>query len=59
MMADVGGPLDIETFLDSNKDWVDADPEAIPYDDLRLYAYEGDGNSGGVGARVITKDRSS
>ena len=44
---DNGGPLDIETFLDSNKDRVDADPEANPYDDLRHYAYEGDGNSGG------------
>ena len=31
----------------SNKDRVDLDPEANPYDDLRHYAYEGDGNSGG------------
>ena len=43
----IGDPPDIETFLDSNKDRVDADPEANPYDDLRHYAYEGDGNSGG------------
>merc|ERR1719466_696951 len=40
-------PPDIQTFLNSNKDRVDADPEANPYDDLRHYAYEGDGNSGG------------
>ncbi len=26
---------------------IDEDPEATPYDDLRHYAYEGDGNSGG------------
>merc|ERR1719319_938740 len=43
----VGDPPDIETFLDDNKDRIDADPEANPYDDLRHYAYEGDGNSGG------------
>ena len=42
-----GDPPDIQTFLNSNKDRVDADPEANPYDDLRHYAYEGDGNSGG------------
>jgi len=34
-------------FLDSSKDRLDQDPEATPYDDLRHYAYEGDGNSGG------------
>jgi hypothetical protein len=33
-------------FLDETKDKVDQDPEATPYDDLRHYAYEGDGNSG-------------
>ncbi|MCP3666517.1 MAG: hypothetical protein GY696_29125 [Gammaproteobacteria bacterium] len=33
-------------FLDETKDRVDQDPEATPYDDLRHYAYEGDGNSG-------------
>merc|ERR1719342_1618590 len=43
----IGDPPDIETFLDDNKDRIDADPEANPYDDLRHYAYEGDGNSGG------------
>ena len=63
----IGEPPDIETFLDDNKDRIDADPgnfeyfllllflqiminissEANPYDDLRHYAYEGDGNSGG------------
>ena len=29
------------------QDRIDGDPEATPYDDLRHYAYEGDGNSGG------------
>merc|ERR1719471_437000 len=43
----IGEPPDIEAFLDDNKDRIDADPEANPYDDLRHYAYEGDGNSGG------------
>merc|ERR1719293_578431 len=38
---------DIQTFLTSNKERVDDDPDANPYDDLRHYAYEGDGNSGG------------
>ncbi len=38
---------DIQTFLQTNKDRVDVDPDATPYDDLRHYAYEGDGNSGG------------
>ena len=38
---------DIQTFLQTNKDRIDGDPEATPYDDLRHYAYEGDGNSGG------------
>lgn len=37
----------VECFLDETKDRVDQDPEATPYDDLRHYAYEGDGNSGG------------
>ena len=37
----------IQTFLQTNKDRIDGDPEATPYDDLRHYAYEGDGNSGG------------
>ena len=30
-------------FLDETKDRVDQDPEATPFDDLRHYAYEGDG----------------
>merc|ERR1711902_355923 len=38
---------DIQTFLQTNKDRIDGDPDATPYDDLRHYAYEGDGNSGG------------
>merc|ERR1719340_433280 len=32
----IGDPPDIETFLDSNKDRVDADPEANPYADLEF-----------------------
>ncbi len=40
-------PPDIQTFLQTNKDRVDGDPDATPYDDLRHYAYEGDGNSEG------------
>merc|ERR550525_2150631 len=43
----IGDPPDIQTFLTSNKERVDDDPDANPYDDLRHYAYEGDGNSGG------------
>ena len=31
----------------SFQDRIDHDPDATPYDDLRHYAYEGDGNSGG------------
>jgi len=43
-----GGPApDIATFLDQSKDRVDDDPISCPHDDLRHYAYEGDGNSGG------------
>ncbi len=38
-------PPDIQTFLQSNKDRVDGDPNSTPFDDLRHYAYEGDGNS--------------
>ena len=29
------------------QDRIDRDPDATPFDDLRHYAYEGDGNSGG------------
>jgi len=40
-------PPDIKTFLQTNKNRMDGDPDATPFDDLRHYAYEGDGNSGG------------
>jgi hypothetical protein len=33
--------------LDDNKGRVDRDPDGLAYDDLRHYAYEGDGNSMG------------
>jgi hypothetical protein len=33
----------VKDFLDENKDRADMDPEGNPYDDLRHYAYEGDG----------------
>lgn len=38
---------DISGFLDGKKDICDRDPSNIPYDDVRYYAYEGDGNSSG------------
>ena len=38
---------DISQFLDDNKGRVDRDPDGLAYDDLRHYAYEGDGNSVG------------
>ena len=37
----------IGNFNLSFQDRIDHDPDATPYDDLRHYAYEGDGNSGG------------
>lgn len=40
-------PADIGVFLDSKKDTCDKDPDNLPYDDVRYYAYEGDGNSTG------------
>ncbi len=40
------GP-DIQSFLQGNKNKVDNDPDGLPYDDVRNYAYEGDGNSMG------------
>ncbi|ODN00523.1 DE-cadherin [Orchesella cincta] len=40
------GP-DIQSFLTGNKNKVDNDPDGLPYDDVRNYAYEGDGNSMG------------
>lgn len=38
---------DICGFLDGKKHTVDNDPEATPFDDVRHYAYEGDGNTTG------------
>lgn len=40
-------PADISGFLDTKKDTCDRDPNNLPYDDVRHYAYEGDGNSTG------------
>lgn len=37
----------ISGFLDNKKDNCDRDPSNYPYDDVRYYAYEGDGNSTG------------
>lgn len=38
---------DIRGFLDMKKDVCDKDPENNPFDDVRHYAYEGDGNTSG------------
>lgn len=38
---------DICGFLDSKKQHVDNDPETNPFDDVRHYAYEGEGNTTG------------
>lgn len=38
---------DICGFLDGKKQTVDNDPETNPFDDVRHYAYEGDGNTTG------------
>ncbi|XP_065212799.1 DE-cadherin isoform X2 [Planococcus citri] len=38
---------DICGFLDGKKHAVDNDPETLPFDDVRHYAYEGDGNTTG------------
>ncbi|XP_075221903.1 DE-cadherin-like [Lycorma delicatula] len=38
---------DIHGFLDVKKQTVDNDPETNPFDDVRHYAYEGDGNTTG------------
>ncbi|XP_045482485.1 DE-cadherin [Harmonia axyridis] len=35
----------LPAFLDNKKDNCDKDPNNLPYDDVRHYAYEGDGNS--------------
>ncbi|CAH1153422.1 unnamed protein product [Phaedon cochleariae] len=40
-------PADISGFLDHKKDSCDKDPDNLPFDDVRHYAYEGDGNSTG------------
>lgn len=37
----------ISSFLDTKKDNCDKDPDNLPFDDVRHYAYEGDGNSTG------------
>ncbi|KRT83191.1 Cadherin [Oryctes borbonicus] len=38
---------DISAFLNPKKDNCDRDPNSYPFDDVRYYAYEGDGNSTG------------
>lgn len=38
---------DICGFLDNKKQVCDNDPETNPFDDVRHYAYEGDGNTTG------------
>lgn len=48
------GVPDISQFLDDNKGRVDRDPDCLAYDDLRHYAYEGDGNSGGSLSSLIS-----
>lgn len=37
----------LPAFLDNKKDGCDKNPENLPFDDVRHYAYEGDGNSTG------------
>lgn len=44
-VPDNGDGPDISSFLHGNKQKVDNDPDGLPYDDVRNYAYEGDGNS--------------
>lgn len=38
---------DICGFLDGKKESCDKDPDTNPFDDVRHYAYEGEGNSEG------------
>lgn len=40
-------PGDISGFLDDKKHVIDRDPDTNPFDDVRHYAYEGDGNTTG------------
>jgi len=42
-----GDETDIKTFLQTNKERLDADSVTNPFDDLRHYAFEGDGKSAG------------
>ncbi|KAJ8963621.1 hypothetical protein NQ314_005521 [Rhamnusium bicolor] len=47
MMDNPDVPADTSGFLDTKKDTCDKDPDNVPYDDVRHYVYEGDGNSTG------------
>ena len=50
--ADSSSP---QTFLTSNKERVDDDPDANPYDDLRHYAYEVGFNFNKISVFVVFK----
>ena len=45
ILINMGGKLNFDLLF--FQDRVDRNPDLTPYDDLRHYAYEGDGNSGG------------